>query len=127
MDNNENYFLLNPAFLWIVIFILGLILSDTYPRSENLSNACINIDNFFNYSHKPEKDITVDTKDIYEYVDYIESLRKHANALPKEMDEWNLNDYEVMDTLSKYSNLYELEDICNGGYAHSYYDMLKND
>jgi hypothetical protein len=120
---NNNFFV-NPAFLWIVIFILGLILSDTYPRSESLSNACIEIDYFFNYSSNPEKDITVDNS---EYLDYIESLRKHANELPKEMDEWNLNDYEVMDTLSKYSNLHELEDICNGGYAYSYYDMLKND
>lgn len=123
---NNNFFV-NPAILWIVIIGLGFTLFDTYPKSKNLSKACKNIDEFFNYSLKPEKDITVDTEDIYEYVDYIESLRKHANELPKEMDEWNLNDYEVMDTLSKYSNLHELEDICNGGYAHSYYDMLKND
>jgi len=121
MKNNE--FFVNPAILWIVIIGLGFTLIDTYPKSKNLSKTCKNIDEFFNYSFNPDKNIY--KYDVKGFMNYRKSLKNHGNELPKEMDEWDLNDYEVMDTLSKYYNLDELDDICKRGgglYAMKYYE-----
>lgn len=124
---NNNFFV-NPAILWIVIIGLGFTLIDTYPKSKNLSKACKNIDEFFNYSFNPDKNIY--KYDVEGFMNYKKSLKNHGNELPKEMDEWDLYDYEVMDTLSKYSNLDELDDISMWGgglYAMKYYEKKADD